>query len=277
MVDEETTETRLGFGANWNYAVSPLTSLSLGTDVNIRRFSDESANLVPSDSIRFSGSLSRALDPRTSAGLSLSYRTFQSDGELTDNSTDALTLLVNASRQLTSRHSLGVNFGGGVTWTEETSVLVPAAEEQDVSPNFQGGVTFAYSGIRGTSVVLSASRSLQTTSDGRLINANRLSGAVNYGLPLTRRTSFRLGGIMSLSTDSNDGEGEIGQGVRVRTGLSTQLSRDWSASTGFDLDYARDEDDDQLSAGVSGRPPLHPEPLMRRKRAAIWSEGRAPT
>ncbi len=117
-------------------------------------------------------------------------------------------------------------------------------------PNFQGGVTFAYSGIRGTSVVLSASRSLEVTSDGQLVNANRLSAAVDYGLPLTRRTSFRVGGIMSLSTDSDDEDSRIGQGVRVRTGLTTQLSPAWSASTGLDLGYARDDDDDDLSAGV---------------------------
>ena len=31
------------------------------------------------------------------------------------------------------------------------------------------------------------------------------------------------------------GFGSIGQGVRVRTGLNTRLSRNWNASTGLDI------------------------------------------
>jgi hypothetical protein len=248
--EEDATETRLGFGANWNYAVSPVTSLSLGTDVTIRRFSDESPDLVPSDSIRFSGSVSRALDSRTSTGLSLSYRNFQSDGELTDVSTDVVTFLVNANRQLTQRHSLDVSVGAGTTWTGETNALLPAADEQEVSPNFQGRLTFAYTGMRGTSFVLSASRLFESTSEGRLVNATRVSAAADYDLPLTRLTSFRLGGILSLSVDSNEIDSQLGQGVRVRTGLNTRLSPQWSASAGVDLGYARDEQEDDFSAGV---------------------------
>jgi hypothetical protein len=218
--------------------------------MDVRRFSDESPDLVPSTSIRFFGSLSRALDPRTSTGLSLSYRNFRSNGQLTDTSTDAVTLLVNASRRLTLRHSLGLSIGGGATRTETDTLGAAVDDDGGVSPNVQGGVTFSYTGLRGTSFVLSASRSLQTTSDGRLVNTNRLSGAANYALPLTRRTSFRLGGIMSLSADSNDEDNQFGQGIRVRTGLSTQLSPAWSASAGLDLGYARDDDDDEVSAGV---------------------------
>jgi hypothetical protein len=251
VAEEDATETRLAFGANWNYAVSSLTSVSLATDGNIRRFSEESPDLVPSESIRFTGNVSRALDPRTSTGLSLSYRKFQSDGELTDNNTDSVTFLVNASRQLTRKHRLALSVGAGTTWADETNALIPAADAQDDAPiNFQGGLTFSYTCFRNTSFVLSARRSFESTSDGRLVNANRLSAALDYGLPLTQRTSFQLGGIMSLTTDSDDLESEIGQGIRVRTGLNTRLSPAWSASTGLDLGYAREGDDDDLSAGV---------------------------
>ena len=248
-LDEEATETRIGFGANWSWTATPRTSFSLGTSGSVRRFSEESPDLVPSRSIGLSGSVNRVLDPRTSAGLSLSYRNFSSDGQLSDVSTDALTLSTNLSRQLTPRHSFGASIGAGATRTEETTLLA-ASDEEDLALNFQGGLNFAYLGSRGTSFALSASRSLETTAEGRLENVTRVTGSANYRRPLTRLTSFRLNGALSLSLDSNEVDSQFGQGVRVATGLDRRLSQHWSAATGIDLRYARDEEDDNLSAGV---------------------------
>jgi hypothetical protein len=245
------TETRASFGGNWRWSATPRTSFSLGSGVSIRRYSEESPEVDPSTTVRMNGSVSRALDQRTSGGFSVSYVNLRSDAEDSDVQTNAVTLLANASRQLTPRHSLGISAGTGITLRdEETPVGAPSEDATNV--NFQGGLNFAYSGPRDTAFALSLQQALVPRTDGTLSNTTSLAVGVNQ--PLTRRISYRLNGAYARQASSGDIPGRdtgADQTLRLSTGLSAQLAPLWSASAGVDLRHSlTEEDDDETSAGV---------------------------
>lgn len=245
------TETLASVGGNWRWNATQRTSFSLGSGVSIRRYSEENPEVDPSTTIRMNGSVSRALDQRTSGGFSISYVNLRSDAEDSDVQTNAVTLLANASRQLTPRHSLGLSAGTGITFRdEETPVGAPSEDATNV--NFQGGLNFAYSGPRQTAFGVSLQQALVPRTDGTLSNTTSLSVGVNQ--PLTSRISYRLNGAYARQSSSGDIPGRdtgADQTLRLSTGLSARLAPLWSASAGVDLRHSlSEEDDDETSAGV---------------------------
>jgi hypothetical protein len=245
------TETRASFGGNWRWSATPRTSIGLGSGVTIRRYSEDSPDVTPSTSVSVNGSVSRALDTRTSGGFSVSYRNLRSDEEFSDIQTNAVTFLVNASRVLTPRHSLGLSAGAGFTRrSEEAPIGVPVDDGTNV--NFQGGVNFAYSAPRDMALGISLQQSLEPRTDGTLANTTSLS--VGLSQPLTQRISYRLNGAYARQDSSGDVSGRdtaATQAFRMSTGLTARLAPLWSASTGIDLRQELNQDEEnQTSAGV---------------------------
>ena len=245
------TETRASLGGNWSWSATPRTSFGLGSGVTIRRYSEDSPDVSPSTTVSVNGSVSRALDQRTSAGFSVSYQNLRSDEAFSDVQTNAVTFLVNGSRQLTPRHSLGLSAGAGFTRrSEEAQVGVPVDDGTNV--NFQGGVNFAYSGSRDRALGISLQQSLQPQTDGTLANTTTFS--VGLSQPLTPRISYRLNGALARQDSGGSVPGRdtaATQAFRMSTGLSAQLAPLWSASAGVDLRQELNQDEEnQTSAGV---------------------------
>ena len=245
------TETRASFGGNWSWSATPRTSLGLGSGVTIRRYSEDSPDVSPSTTVSVNGSVSRALDQRTSGGFSVSYQNLRSDEEFSDVQTNAVTFLVNGSRQLTPRHSLGLSAGAGFTRrSEEAQVGVPVGDGTNV--NFQGGVNFAYSGSGNRALGISLQQSLQPQTDGTLANTTSLS--VGFSQPLTPTISYRLNGALARQDSGGSVPGRdtaATQAFRMSTGLTAQLAPRWSASAGVDLRQELNQDEEnQTSAGV---------------------------
>ena len=249
LTEETTDETRIDFGAEWSWLAGPRDTFSLGTDLGLRRFSEEAADLAPSTSVQVFGSWSRLVDPRTEAGLSLSYRNFTSDGELTDLQTDVVTLSASATRRLTPRHTISIGLGPAYTWSDRTTLL-PVEAEGDPGLSFQGDLDFAWLGPGGLEVGLTAVQAFQPTAQGTL--ANTTSFGAQARKPLTPRTGLRLNADYSQRTEKDiPGRDDTrGQLLRLAAGLNTDLTRLWDAAAGVDFRYLDEDEGSAHSFGM---------------------------
>ena len=250
----EGTETDLGGEFDWTMRATPRTTLSLGADADVRRFSDEAEGVVPSESIGFSAGATRALSPRSEAGLALVGSTFSAEGTALDTSVDILTALVTIDTRPTKRHRIGFGAGIGYFWAESTDTSGSAFVESMASqPTFNGSLEFHWQATPRAEVGLIAAHELETTLEGAIASATgvtaRLSRRLTARSTLTADASFmRLNTL--VAGEASESEDETSRLFELSSAVTTELTRNWTAAAGLEFRRLRDDETDANSAGV---------------------------
>lgn len=255
--DEDATETRLDLNAGWSRRASPRTTQSLGVDLDLRRFSEESSDLSPSTSFGVQGGWRVALTPRTEAGLTARARRFTSESETRETRSDIVSFGADLATRPTPRHQIALAGSLGRRWTERETEIGPfTVDEDDAGFTFNGTLGWDWTATPRTSVAFDATQGLESTADGDLSNITRI------GTTLTRRltprsdlaldASFvRRSTEVDLEGDEDDeDDGDSSRFFRLASRLDTDLTRLWDAGLGVELRLRSDDDDSARSAGV---------------------------
>lgn len=242
LASGDATETAANLSGFWTQRLDAKNSVTLSTNGNIRRFSDDEGQLTPSTSYGVTGSWNRTLDRRTSAGASLGVRFSDQDGPDTDTESTIWRLGANLVRRLTPRHGFNLDLGiSRAAVTETTDLGFFSIEDERNSLGFSGGAGFDWRGPGGTAVALTASQALESGADGGLDQTSRVAASLSR--PLTRRSTAGLVADFTRRSAEDDADGG-GASYFISAGprLDFQLTRDWSAGLGLRL-RRRDDDD----------------------------------
>lgn len=254
--EEDATETRIDLSTGWRRRASPRTTQSLGFDLDVRRFSEESDELSPSTSIAVRGGWSVALTPRTEAGLTARASRFTSESGTEETRSHIVSLGADLSARPAPRHRLSLTGNIGRRWTERERTLdLISVDEDEAGFTFGGTFGWGWEATPRTAIAFDAAQNLESTAEGDLSNVTRI------GAELTRRLTPRSDLAVDASflrrtaeVDLDEGEDEAEDGTsrsfRIGSRLDMALTRLWDAGLGVEVRFRGDEEEDARSTGV---------------------------
>jgi hypothetical protein len=231
--ESDVLELSISGNVGANYAIDPLTSVSLTGFANARQAVEDVGGTPDTSRYGVNLGLSRRLSQTTSVSVTPGVTYFTSRD---DEDTTAYRFTVGGSTQLRSDLSvnarLGANFISGEDGDTETSAI------------FGGGISYTGPPLASPDyrIGLQISQDTNQDDDGDIVNRTVLS--LNGSYALNDRQQFGANAGIGLDTPVF-GDAEDLRRLFAGVNYSHTLSRDWVARVGYSARI--DDDDEELS------------------------------
>lgn len=241
LFEETAIRNQLSLGANTTLQLSSLTSVTLNAFGSITRFSEDAITLEDSSNAGASFSLSRLVDPVSSAGFTLSAQRFTSDNP---EQTETVTLSASADYSRRFGPALSTSTSVGLTYTTIDELdLDPTDMTDDSRLSFSGSFTTNYSPTTDTSFSFFAQQAVRPDSDGTPINTASFGARLTTNL--TSRATFDVGARQAITFGGLESSGEGDETVlafNVSPSIRYTITPRWSASLTYGFTVRNDDD-----------------------------------
>lgn len=216
------------------HKVNRRNTLSWVNSANLVDYTLPSDDLVPSLTLRTSGTWSREMSELVSGNLTASAEYYDPDSETVDE-----RLLFRVTPGFNARLTKRLSVAGAV------GVVVLDPEEGGLTADMIFNASADYK-LKTTSYSLSASRDLSPDDDGSL--NDRYSTRIGVSHQVNDQTTVGLFATYAWQTDA---EGAKSNALTVSPSLSYQLSRDWSSNLSYRFVQSDDETETAHSNAVT--------------------------
>lgn len=239
-VERDTDRINFGGGSRVEFALTPLTSLSLGLSASAQRYAESLPGLSTSTNFGGDISVSTRIDRVSSIGATVSVLRFRSEEIGAPDNQDGVN--VSASGNYATQLSPQTNISGrlGVSYTdstEETRVLGLLIRDDERNIGVTGGLSVRTE-LRRSAFSASLSQDVRPSSFGETRNVT--SVRASYERALSRRLDLSLTGRYSLQSDLDE-SGDLEHFFEFSPSLAYALSRNWSAGLSYRLRGSDDE------------------------------------
>ena len=233
--DEDVLQLRISATAGTQLRLDQVNSISLSVGALFREYPEGSESLDPTRSVSATAGWNRAIDSRTSGGLSLGTEFFVSDAAGSNESTST-TLSANLARRFTPRHegnaSLGVSF----------------VDLDGADPTPVGTLGFSYRPTADISLRAGASQRVAQDDDGDIRVVSALSGSASWSV--NSISTITLGTGLTFDTPVV-GNADDATTFRLTAGYSLRLTEGWRVGLVYGL-ALESEEFDPISGTDSG-------------------------
>jgi hypothetical protein len=232
---EESDALELSISGNVgaNYAIDPLTSVSVTGTANARQAIEDVGGTPDTSRFGVNLGLSRRLSPTTSVSVNPGVTYFSSRD---DEDSIAYSFTVGGSTQLRSDLSVNARLGANFISAEDG--------ETQTSAIFGGGISYTGPPLASPDyrIGLQISQNTNQDDDGDIVNRTVLSLNGNYAV--NDRQQFGANAGIGLDTPVF-GDAEDTRRLFAGVNYSHRLSRDWVARVGYSGRI--DDEDEELS------------------------------
>ena len=227
--DATTTQISVTYGADLTQELSEVSAIVIGFEGSMIDFSEQSAGLIPSNTIGASIGWTRALSEATDLTLSAGLRNFSADNAASTRS-QTLDLLATLAHRRTSRHDFTFSLGLSGVRTEEFGAGI------DFDVGVTGGLGLDYT-LQNLTTEFSFDQSVEPSSEGSLQSFSRIASALRYSINDRERLSVAL----SFSRRSPlGGTGDSLEFLSIRPVYAWDIAEQTEFSIGYEFRMSRD-------------------------------------
>ncbi len=200
VLQRNATAITVRASAGAGYQINSRNRFNLGSNVSLRRFTDDADSLSPSTTIGLSGGYSHSLDNVTAVSLSTGLSRTEFTGQ---NASESVTFSFGGgvSTSISPGFSLGGQFGLNFTDTTRTG------RPDSSGLGFSFSTNASYAATSDTSLSFNASQSLQPGANGELQDQLRINLGVAHSINDRENVSFSLGLSQQSLATSAQGSG----------------------------------------------------------------------
>lgn len=216
VIQRNATAISVRASAGAGYRIDSRNRFNVGSNLSVRRFTDDADTLTPSTTIGASGGFSHSITSLTSASVNAGVNRVTFGGA---NDSESVTFSFGGG--LSTSVNPGFTFGGqiGLNYTETTR----ANDDDSNRLGFSFSTSAGYAVNDATSLSLAASQSLQAGANGELQDRLRVNFGVGHRVNTRESLSFTLG-LSRQSLASSLGGGGGSGSTLVQTGLGYQFA-----------------------------------------------------
>ncbi len=242
VIQRNATSISVRASAGAVYRIDSRNRFNLGTNLSIRRFTDDADTLTPSTTIGASGGFAHSITDRTTVNLStgLSRVTF-------GGTNDSESVTASFGGGVSTSINPGFTFGGqiGLNYTETTR----PGDNDSSRFGFSFSTSAGYAVNEATSLSLSAGQSLQAGATGDLQDRLRINLGLGHSINTRENFSFSLG-LSRQSLASTLGGGSGSTLVQTSVGYQFAITPEINAGLNYSLRLQPEESLDSASHRV---------------------------
>lgn len=228
VIQRNATAISVRASAGAGYRIDSRNRFNLGSNLSIRRFTNDADTLTPSTTIGASGGFSHSITDRTTLNLStgLSRVTF-------GGTNDSESVTASFGGGVSTSINPGFTFGGqiGLNYTETTR---PNADDSS-RLGFSFSANAGYAVNEATRFSFSASQSLQAGATGELQDRLRVNMGLGHSINPRENVSFSLGLSRQSLASTLGGGGSGSTLVQTSLGYQIALTPDINAGLNYSL------------------------------------------
>ncbi|MFN3263070.1 MAG: hypothetical protein ACE37J_21170 [Pikeienuella sp.] len=240
VIQRNATAISLRASAGAGYRIDSRNRFNLGTNLSIRRFTDDADTLTPSTTIGASGGFAHSITDRTTVNLStgLSRVTF-------GGTNDSESVTASFGGGVSTSINPGFTFGGqvGLNYTETTR----PGDNDSSRVGFSFSTSAGYAVNEATSLSFSAGQSLQASATGELQDRLRVNLGLGHSINTRENFSLSLGLSRQSLASTLVGGGSGSTLVQTSVGYQFAITPELNAGLNYSLRLQPEESLDSAS------------------------------